>query len=78
MTTVKGKFTNNIDYKIILAILCLIFWGIQGCVYGVVRDATTNNAVPEANVYAYASCSGDGCASHTAGPWVITTTSSRG
>ncbi len=46
--------------------------------YGITRDSSSGSGVPDAHVRARANCSGDGCAAHTIGSWVITTTESNG
>jgi hypothetical protein len=62
----------------IFLLIAAMFMSIQGCVYGVARDAATNTAVSGAQIYAYAKCSGAGCAAHASGSWVITKTGTDG
>ncbi len=56
----------------------LVAGAIHGCVWGNVKDASTNSGIESATVWAYANCSGDGCAAHTWGDWVYTSTNGSG
>lgn len=64
--------------RFILMVLVALSAILQGCVYGITRDASSNNPVADASIWTYARCAGNGCADNTIGSWVITKTRTDG